>query len=602
MSGVNLASNTSAYNVEYDQKTGRLKAPPTMGGVNPKKIIEEYGAALEAKLTLPQQALDKISERHKALSEIETATQAYHDKIKVLRGASPIPGKSGVFSYTVPSYTPIGANPGQNYLTVDAEPGIPATSFDVKVNRLAQMDMVKATNTVADLASADPAKRPNIIGTLSFPNATSPTATITFDGTETGNEVRNKINTFKTSTGVEAEWVPSGSGYKLAFKALNYATPVTFTKNITANPQLVPDSSGVTADSLKAEIEYRGEVSLQDSNAFKINNMSFQLLKADPDNAITVTLSPPLKIISDYIEEWATAHNDLVSTIKKYTQIEFDSLDIEGEDTEKVKVALLATNSLAIEMSNYFSTILSGSIPGLEGNTVKSAADLGITTKSDGSLQLDSLKLYDALQNHIPEIEALFGFKSTSTNAKLNIVNHPDIIPSELIGTASAPKAMTVTVAKSAAGVLTATLTHTGSATPVTILAENISEHAEYISIKGNKDSDYAGFTFHYLGTLANDEVQSSNFTMTQGFGDKIVQYTDQLLTYQSGDFDREDARMLESIERQEKRMENIQARNEGKLAQLEKKLTYALSVVAKIEAVTRQATAMESALAASAA
>ena len=253
-------------------------------------------------------------------------------------------------------------------------------------------------------------------------------------------------------------------------------------------------------------------------------------------------------------------------------------------------------------MANYFPTLLLGSVPGLDGNKVRSAADLGLTTKTDGSLQLDSLKLYDALQNHMPEVEALFGFKSTSTNAQLNIVNHPDIIPSELTGTAAEPKNVKLTLEKNEFGFLTATITHTGSTTPVTLLPENIIEHEEYISIKANEDSIYQGFTFHFLGTLDNDKTQTSDFKVTQGFGDKVAQYTEKLLSYKTGEFDLEDERILDTINRQEKRIENIQAQNERILAQLEKKLNYALGVVAKIESVTRRVTAMESALAATAA
>ncbi|HBN22157.1 MAG TPA: hypothetical protein DD412_02835, partial [Holosporales bacterium] len=383
-------AEATVSNIMRDEKTGAVKAGLSVAGFDTGKVIEAVQKGVEASLVKPQDHLEVMNKRHEAVSEIELALNKHLESIKDLRGSSTIAGESGVFGFTTPSYSFINGNAGSEYFTVMLNSGVDPTEVDISITKAAERDAVKAATLAPDKSTT----ALGIDATLTFSHVdgTSPDIVFTIDATMKAQDIENLVDAQSDATGVNATLIPSGAGYKLSFDAKAFSTPVTFVKNVTGGDgTLIPDISAAVATALQADIIFRGEASKHDTNTIILPDMTLTVLQqtqatAAPTETVKVGIAHSPLDITEKMSAWVDSHNEVLDTIGKYTSLDLDSYDISEEEKDKIKVALLASNSTVQDIERF----LSDSVAKIVAGTA--ASDFGLNIEKN-RLSLDVKKL-----------------------------------------------------------------------------------------------------------------------------------------------------------------------------------------------------------------
>ncbi len=157
-----------------------------------------------------------------------------------------------------------------------------------------------------------------------------------------------------------------------------------------------------------AALTINGLAITRDSNAVNgaIEGVTLDLLKADIGNPVSLVVDEDRNAITASINDFVDAYNELRNNI--------DSLTAYDPDTQTGSVLIGDFTVRSIE--SRLRGIIFGSISGLGGN-IRSLVDIGITTNSSGTLEVDDDRLADALANNADEVEALFTLQGRTTDA-----------------------------------------------------------------------------------------------------------------------------------------------------------------------------------------
>lgn len=227
----------TGYGVYTQEDTGRVKVTTAVGAFDPQPVLGAIKKAGDIKVDIQNQKIDAINDKVKALHEIQEKFIDWKAALKDLRGFSYLPGQSGAFAYTTPSITGYGGRAGSEFVTASIDPGIEPTDFTFAINQLASKDSIMSTSTVASDSTAL-----NWSGDFIFPHVdgTSPDVTISVATTMSLRDIRGMINAVRDSIGLNAEIIPSGNAFKLAFSSSNFAQPITFTNTIAGAGDQLP--------------------------------------------------------------------------------------------------------------------------------------------------------------------------------------------------------------------------------------------------------------------------------------------------------------------------------------------------------------------------
>jgi len=151
----------------------------------------------------------------------------------------------------------------------------------------------------------------------------------------------------------------------------------------------------------------------RDTNSISgaINGVTLDLLQADVGNIVNVEVKEDRAEITATINGFVDAYNELTESIKSLTSY----------DAETGTGSVLIGDFTVRSISSQIRSALFGSVSGLQGN-IKSLVDIGITTNSNGALDVDSSKLSDALDNYPSEVEALFSIQGKTTDPGVSYV------------------------------------------------------------------------------------------------------------------------------------------------------------------------------------
>ncbi len=137
-----------------------------------------------------------------------------------------------------------------------------------------------------------------------------------------------------------------------------------------------------------------------------INGVTLDLLKADIGNVVSVDISESRAQVTASINGFVGAYNELM--------VHIDSLTAYNPETNSGSILIgdFTVRSISSQIRNE----VFGRVSGLNGN-IKSLVDIGITTNSSGTLDVDGSKLKDALTNYGSEVAALFSVQGESSDA-----------------------------------------------------------------------------------------------------------------------------------------------------------------------------------------
>ncbi len=241
------------------------------------------------------------------------------------------------------------------------------------------------------------------------------------NGNNTLSGLRDYIN--DNEFDVQAAIVNDGSGYRLVLTsertgALN-SMEITVTGDTDLNDN---DNSGLsqlafnataqtsmlqTVSAQDAALSINGLDITRDTNSITgaINGVTLDLLKAEIGTVVNVDVSESRTEVTASINGFVEAYNELMKNIDSLTAYDPET------GTGSVLIGDFTVRSISSQIRN----VIFGSVSGLTGN-IRSLVDIGITTNSSGTLDVDSVKLADALENNGSEVEALFSLQGRVTD------------------------------------------------------------------------------------------------------------------------------------------------------------------------------------------
>jgi flagellar hook-associated protein 2 len=388
-------------------------------------LIEAERAPIENRLNLKQQ---NITTELSGFGLLRSSLSQFQTSLGGLKSSTAFNAKaisasdSSVFSTSVESFADVG-------------------SYSVEVTTLARAQSL-ATSAATAFATVD-----DVIGsgtlTIQFgttapgpyaftPDLARPPQAIDIsaaNGNDTVSGLRDYIN--NNDFGVQASIVDDGTnGYRLVFTSEDTGAANSMELTVTGdgdgndndNAGLSQLAFNVSAQgsllqnvaAQDATLTINGLGITRDTNSISgaINGVTLDLLKADMGNIVNVEVKENRAEVTGSITGFVDAYNELVQNIDKLT----------AYDPETGAGSVLIGDFTVRSISSQIRSVLFGSVSGLQGN-IKSLVDIGVTTNSSGTLDVDSSKLADALDNYPSEVEALFSIQGRTTEPGVSYVS-----------------------------------------------------------------------------------------------------------------------------------------------------------------------------------
>jgi flagellar hook-associated protein 2 len=297
--------------------------------------------------------------------------------------------------------------------TGSAAPG----SYDIVVSQLAESSLLRTTTGYANadtLTFGAGTLTIQVGGDSVNVDITDPNATLL--------DLKDAIN--QSGAEVNASIIFDGSNYHLEVRGNE-----TGAQN---DVSITPSLSGGTASPLAfnsihsaqdASLSIDGLAITSSDNTIEdaISGISLSLLAVrDTGNPgldrITLTVGEDLDATEAKIQDFLSAYNNVISFLN--TQSDFDPQSEDSTTPPLLGDSLVFRLRLSMGSTVASSVDLSGSL----GLTFDSLRSLGISTTADGTLELDSSDLQDALSSNLDDVRTVFSDASIGFAAKLTSV------------------------------------------------------------------------------------------------------------------------------------------------------------------------------------
>jgi flagellar hook-associated protein 2 len=296
-------------------------------------------------------------------------------------------------------------------------------TYSVEVTGLASAQALASRTSFADRDATSVGQ-----GTLQL-SVGDKVTDITIDGSnDTLQGLANAIN--ESDAGVSAGVIDTGSGYQLVMSADETGTANAVSISVTGdtggtntdneglsrfafNTDMAADSGlQETIAASDAVMKVNGIEVTRSSNTFEnvIDGLTFD---AKDLGKSTISVSQDLGAVSDRVQSFVDKFNGLQSTI--------DSLA--GFNSETGQGSMLTGDSTIRGIQNQLRGILTRVVPGMENASVRSLADVGITTDWEtGGLEFDRAKFEEKLKSNPDDVTALFAEQGRATDSQVEFV------------------------------------------------------------------------------------------------------------------------------------------------------------------------------------
>jgi flagellar hook-associated protein 2 len=296
-------------------------------------------------------------------------------------------------------------------------------SYSVNVTSLAGSQALASRDVFADRDATSVGQ-----GTLALAVGDK-TANITIDSSnDTLQGLANAIN--EAGVGVSAGIIDTGNGFQLVLSADKTGTDNAVSVSVTGDTggtdtdnqglSRFAFNTGMDADSgLKetiaatdAVMEINGVEVKRSTNSFEnvIDGLTFDI-KAKGES--TIKVSQDFGAVADRVQGFVDKFNGLQSSI--------DSLA--GFNSETGNGSLLTGDSTIRAIQGQLRQVLTRVVPGLENASVRSLADVGVTTNFEtGGLEFDREKFEAQLKAHPDDVTALFSEQGRTTDSQVEFV------------------------------------------------------------------------------------------------------------------------------------------------------------------------------------
>ncbi len=296
-------------------------------------------------------------------------------------------------------------------------------SYSVEVTSLANAQALASRDVFADRDSTSVGQ-----GTMTL-NVGDKTTNITIDGgNDTLQGLANAIN--DSDAGVSAGVIDTGSGFQLVLSADETGTANAVSISVSGDTVGTnTDNQGLSRFAFNAGMDVgsglqqtiaandavmsiNGVEVTRSSNSFEnvIDGLTFDI---SATGTSTIKVEQDLGAVADRVQGFVDKFNSLQATI--------DSLA--GFNAEAGVGGLLNGDSTVRGIENQMRQILTRVVPGLENASVRSLADVGITTNFEtGGLEFDRAKFEEQLKNNPDDVTALFAEQGRATDSQVEFV------------------------------------------------------------------------------------------------------------------------------------------------------------------------------------
>lgn len=369
--------------------------------INVSSLVSQLVTATQA----PQQALissktQAVTAQISALGSLKGALSSFQSSLSTLDTPDAFNAEFATSS-------------DQKVFTATANSGAPTGTYNITVGQLASAQQLLSGPLGADGTAT--------IGTgtlqVSLGNASFSVNITDTDNTLAG--IASAINTASGNPGVTATIIQGSDGTHLLLSSSLTGSAntieVTETDNGGALAALTHDSSDTThyteqSPAQDAEYSISGVSATSSSNTVStLNGVILTLLGKTAVNApATLAVATNTATILSNINAFVTGYNSMAS--------EFSSLG--GYNSTTNSAGPMIGNALLSSVQNGIRSALYGLV-NTGSSTYNSLASIGITTKSDGTLSVNSEKLQTALQTNFSAVSQLFS-GAGGVAAKLN--------------------------------------------------------------------------------------------------------------------------------------------------------------------------------------
>ncbi|KTD03484.1 flagellar filament capping protein FliD [Fluoribacter gormanii] len=297
--------------------------------------------------------------------------------------------------------------------------------YQIKVNQLAQAQSLVSNYVTNNSSSIGSGSITINFGTYSNNNSTftqntevSPVTININSGNDSLTAVCDAINA--ANAGVTASIVQDSIGSRLTLTSSQtgekYAMQIT--GSLTAlnyDPTTSNASLTQTMAAQNSQVQINGLLLSESNNQFKnaITGITLDLQQADPATTVTLTVKKDVEHLKGLINDFVKKYNDFINFISSLTGFDMETRKrgvLQGDD----KLRALKTNLYNLA-TNPLTTV----------GSIKSLADLGITSDKHGLLEIDPEIFDDAINNNYQDISNLFAknISATDPNIKINSVD-----------------------------------------------------------------------------------------------------------------------------------------------------------------------------------
>ena len=352
-------------------------------------LVAAEKAPKEAQLTrLATATTTKIS----ALGTLRTALSSFQTALKDLNDVELFENRSAKSSST-------------DLLTATASKTAQSGTYSVKIEQLATGSKTATAALESDFTTG-------VAGTLTIKVGDGEGIAVDLGEGASLTQVKDALNATLEGSGVTANLLtdPSTGKARLVMSSTNTGEGKDVSIATSAGLEALAIDTGGAATAVAGGVLERAQnakftidgLALQSATnkvEGAIPDVALDLVSADKDKTVTITVAQDKEGVSANIKKFVTAYNNLIKTTNSLTKV-----TKVGEDGQPLAGGLVGDSSVRSILSGVQSELTS--VGGSDG--VRMLSDLGITTQKDGTLAVDDKKLDTALEKNFSAVGGFF--------------------------------------------------------------------------------------------------------------------------------------------------------------------------------------------------
>ncbi|MAZ35783.1 MAG: flagellar hook protein FliD [Thalassospira sp.] len=430
MSGVNL-------NNIYVGENGRIQLSGGSSNIDFVDVVDKMIAARRIPADSLEKRIESNDDKLTALKDLQNLMGTLKDSMANLYGATSFDKSKNIFeSKQIYASTDSSTTAGE-LIGITASNAAATGSYSFEVDQIATKHKL-SSNTIGVAAGADVT---GIAGTGQFTiTGGTGSSQITVSAGDTLQDIRDKINNLKDSTGVQASVIkvsPTESTLIFTSTAEGEDNRISFSDDsgaVLQNLGVLSDPTTINAanvidDGNNALIKLDGVAVTRSSNEFSdlVDGLNISLYDAEPGTKIKIEVEQDLNQAKTAIVDFVDAYNAVQSFINEKTFVDPTT----GEASEdSVLLGNSTVKSIEAALQQIAGSFAKGVTDRADKDDYSVLAEIGVDfiaygTNQDpllnNTLQIDETKLNEALLNEPNEVMELFLFRGKSDNSDLTM-------------------------------------------------------------------------------------------------------------------------------------------------------------------------------------